>query len=44
MRTWRKLWDRANSKMDKGMNWIHLADDRNQWRPILKKALGHQVP
>jgi hypothetical protein len=26
------------------VNWIHLAEDRDQWRSLLKTAMNLQVP
>jgi hypothetical protein len=27
-----------------GMDWIDLAQDRNQWRAIVNTAMNHRVP
>jgi hypothetical protein len=27
-----------------GMDWIHLAQDRNQWRALVRKVIGLSVP
>jgi hypothetical protein len=27
-----------------GMDWIHLAQDNDQWRALVKTVLNHLVP
>jgi len=28
----------------KGMDWIHLTQDRNQWRAVMNTVMNLQVP
>jgi hypothetical protein len=43
------MWEN-NIKMDireigfGGMNWIHLVQDRDQWRVLVNTAMNFQVP
>jgi hypothetical protein len=27
-----------------GMDWVHLAQDRDQWRALVNTAMKHRVP
>jgi hypothetical protein len=45
----RRRWE-DDIKMDlreigrDGMDWIDLAEDRDQWRALVKKVMNHRVP
>jgi len=28
----------------KGVNWVHLAEDRDQWRTVVNTVMNHRVP
>jgi hypothetical protein len=28
----------------KGMDWIHLAQNRDQWQALVNTVMNHQVP
>jgi hypothetical protein len=40
----------ANIKLDikeigfEGVNWIHLAQDRNQWWVVVNTVMNHRIP
>jgi hypothetical protein len=45
----RYRWE-DNIRMDlreivwKGVNWMHLAQDRDQWRPVVNTVMNIRVP
>jgi hypothetical protein len=45
----KRRWE-DNIKMDlrevewEGLDWIHLAQDRGQWRAVVNTAMNHRVP
>jgi hypothetical protein len=34
----------SSERGEDGMNWIALAQDRDQWRALLNKAMNLRVP
>jgi hypothetical protein len=40
----RRRWEDLRERDWEVVNWIHLAQDRNWWRPVVNTAMNLRVP